>query len=37
MTARISWRDSRIDKRTFEMAQLKRVKFGQKTEQLNAS
>lgn len=32
----ISWRDSRIDKLTFEMAQLKRVKFGQKTEQLNA-
>jgi transposase len=32
----ISWRDARIEKLTFEMAQLKRVKFGAKSEQLDA-
>jgi transposase len=32
----IDWRDTRIEKLTFEMAQLKRVKFGKKSEQLNA-
>src|SRR3954463_2444541 len=32
----ISWRDARIAKLTFEMAQLKRVKFGAKSEQLDA-
>jgi transposase len=32
----IDWRDARIEKLTFEMAQLKRVKFGKKSEQLNA-
>jgi len=32
----IDWRDAKIEKLTFEMAQLKRVKFGKKSEQLNA-
>jgi transposase len=32
----ITWRDARIEKLTFEMAQLKRVKFGAKSEQLDA-
>ena len=32
----IDWRDAKIEKLTFEMAQLKRVKYGVKSEQLNA-
>jgi transposase len=32
----ITWRDASIEKLTFEMAQLKRVKFGVKSEQLDA-
>lgn len=32
----INWRDAKIEKLTFEMAQLKRMKFGVKSEQLNA-
>jgi transposase len=32
----IEWRDAKIEKLTFEMAQLKRVKFGKKSEQLDA-
>ena len=32
----IEWRDAKIEKLTFEMAQLRRVKFGKKSEQLNA-
>ena len=32
----IGWRDAKIEKLTFEMAQLKRVKFGTKSEQLDA-
>jgi transposase len=32
----IDWRDAKIEKLTFEMAQLKRVKFGKKSEQLDA-
>ena len=32
----IDWRDGKLQKLTFEMAQLKRVKFGKKTEQLDA-
>jgi len=32
----IDWRDAKIEKLTFEMAQLKRVKFGTKSEQLDA-
>ena len=31
-----TWRDAKIDKLTFEMAQLRRVKFGVKSEQLDA-
>jgi transposase len=31
----IDWRDAKIEKLTFEMAQLKRVKFGKKSEQLD--
>lgn len=34
--AEINWRDAKIEKLTFEMAQLKRVQFGVKSEQLNA-
>jgi transposase len=30
----IEWRDAKIEKLTFEMAQLRRVKFGKKSEQL---
>ncbi len=32
----ITWRDAKIEKLTFEMAQLKRLKFGVKSEQLDA-
>ena len=32
----ISWRDAKIEKLTFEMVQLRRVKFGVKSEQLDA-
>ncbi|NKE69125.1 IS66 family transposase [Ramlibacter sp. RBP-2] len=32
----IQWRDAKIDKLTFELAQLKRVQFGVKSERLNA-
>jgi transposase len=32
----IDWRDAKLQKLTFEMAQLKRVKFGRKSEQLDA-
>ena len=32
----IEWRDAKIEKLTFEMAQLRRVKFGKKSEQLDA-
>ncbi|HEY8907344.1 MAG TPA: transposase [Rhodoferax sp.] len=32
----IKWRDAKIDKLTFELAQLKRVQFGVKSERLNA-
>lgn len=32
----IEWRDARIEKLSFEMAQLRRIKFGKKSEQLNA-
>ena len=32
----IDWRDAKLQKLTFEMAQLKRVKFGKKSEQLDA-
>lgn len=31
----IQWRDAKIDKLTFELAQLKRVQFGIKSERLN--
>jgi transposase len=33
----ISWRDVKIEKLTFEMAQLRRLKFGVKSEQLDAA
>ncbi len=32
----ISWRDAKIEKLSFEMAQLRRVKFGAKSEQMDA-
>jgi transposase len=32
----IAWRDAKIDKITFELARLKRWKFGAKTEAMNA-
>ncbi len=32
----IVWRDAKIDKLTFEIAQLKRLRFGAKSEQLSA-
>ena len=32
----IEWRDAKIEKLSFEMAQLRRVKFGKKSEQLDA-
>ncbi|NKE68863.1 hypothetical protein RAMLITH_23870 [Ramlibacter sp. RBP-2] len=32
----IQWHDAKIDKLTFELAQLKRVQFGVKSERLNA-
>ena len=32
----IAWRDSKIDKLTFELAQLKRLKFGRTSEQFSA-
>ena len=32
----IHWRDTKIEKLTFEMAQLRRVKFGVRSEQLDA-
>lgn len=32
----ITWRDAKIEKLSFEMAQLRRVKFGVKSEQLDA-
>ena len=32
----IVWRDAKIDKLTFEIAQLKRLKYGAKSEQLSA-
>ena len=33
----INWRDAKIEKLTFEMAQLKRVQFGVKSEQLDVA
>jgi transposase len=35
-TREIHWRDTKIEKLTFEMAQLRRVRFGVKSEQLDA-
>ena len=32
----IHWRDAKIEKLTFEMAQLRRIRFGVKSEQLDA-
>jgi len=32
----IDWRDVKLEKLTFEMAQLKRMKFGKRSEQLDA-
>jgi len=32
----IGWRDAKLEKLSFEMAQLKRMKFGKKSEQLDA-
>ena len=32
----IEWRDARIEKLAFEMAQLRLMKFGKKSEQLDA-
>ena len=32
----IDWRDARLEKLSFEMAQLKRKKFGKKSKQLDA-
>ena len=32
----IAWRDAKIDKLTFELAQLKRLKFDRTSEQMNA-
>ena len=32
----IDWRDAKLEKLTFEMAQLKRMKFGKRSEQLDA-
>jgi transposase len=32
----IVWRDTKIDKLTFEIAQLKRLQYGKKSEQLGA-
>ncbi len=32
----IVWRDAKIDKLTFEIAQLKRLQYGAKSEQLSA-
>ena len=32
----IGWRDAKIDKLTFEIAQLKRLRYGVKSEQLTA-
>ena len=32
----IEWRDAKLEKLTFEMAQLKRMKFGKRSEQLDA-
>jgi len=32
----IQWRDAKVDKLTFDLAQLKRVQFGVKSERLNA-
>ena len=32
----IAWRDAKIDKLTFELAQLKRLKFDRASEQMNA-
>jgi transposase len=32
----IDWRDTKIEKLSFEMAQLKRLKFGKKSEQLDS-
>lgn len=32
----IEWRDAKIEKLSFEMAQLRRLKFGKKSEQLDA-
>ena len=31
----IVWRDTKIDKLTFEIAQLKRLRYGKKSEQLD--
>lgn len=32
----LAWRDAKIDKLTFELAQLKRLKFERTSEQMNA-
>lgn len=32
----IAWRDAKIDKLTFELAQLKRLKFDRSSEQMNS-
>ena len=31
----IDWRDAKLEKLTFEMAQLKRMKFGKRSEQFD--
>jgi transposase len=36
MAGEIQWRDAKIDKLNFELAQLERVQFGVKSERLNA-
>ena len=36
MPSEIAWRDAKIDKLTFELAQLKRLKFGASSEQFDA-
>jgi transposase len=33
----IGWRDAKLDKLTFEIAQFKRLQYGKKSEQLNAA
>ena len=33
----IGWRDAKLEKLTFEMAHLKRIKFGKSSEQMDAA